>query len=59
MNGTRVYQLPHDGEWVVDIVDDQGHAEVLTTFPPGAPGLPYLHAFLKGYFNTSAPKVVS
>jgi hypothetical protein len=50
-NGTRVYQLPYNGEWVVDIVDDRNNSQVITTFPPGAAGLPYLHAFLRGYFN--------
>jgi hypothetical protein len=51
---TRVYQLPFDGEWVIDIVEGQS-AHTVATFPPGAAGLPYLNAFLRNYLNVKMP----
>jgi hypothetical protein len=54
MTTTRVYQLPFDG-WVIDIADGK-NLHTGATFPPGAVGLSYLDAFLKGYFSVKAPR---
>ncbi len=50
MTTLRVYERPNE-RWIIDEIDDQGDPRILVTYAPGEAGLPYVQAYLRGYFQ--------